>query len=576
MGVFKRAVCAAALIFIIDGAAFSAIPADAQWYISNGAGMLIEKTYKTRALRSKYAISLQNIKPEDTPAELRKYYTPPWRVECRVLYEDGLRLRTQWVFKDAANTSYLIAAISNDGSGFIEWYDDQGYVVEEQRLLVDGSGYFVAYTYKDGFLLRAVAHAVESKLPKDEKKPPKLGETPPEPSVAVPGTGAPPAGQAAQPPLPAPAPPPAETKPEPKPEKKPEKPPEIKVEEPKSGGDEKRPPGGMENFEMPQIPPEMQAEFDYLMSLPEEERLKELRRRLEEEMKKLNEQQTEGAEMDTKELEDLRLLNDAIGSASDAADEAALAVESGVEDTIAEEAAGEEKTEAEAEAEAKSAPPEEKVEPASAKVRNPEGPMDFPPFFVAASGKEGAPLWTDNYRYTRNRTLRAIERLNHNEAAVSDIMRVSFEKFVKDSPADKNFVSPGTSVSSAFLEDVAIKSAPKVTYTTDARRRILNEVRLNDEGAVVGEITNEWKGDKISKIIWKSPGDERTIEFLYSNSGDRISERDYRNGVLERTVTIDKEQEIEELYLDGKVALKAIWQNGKKISEERFLNRRLR
>jgi hypothetical protein len=37
---------------------------------------------------------------------------------------------------------------------------------------------------------------------------------------------------------------------------------------------------------------------------------------------------------------------------------------------------------------------------------------------------------------------------------------------------------------------------------------------------------------------------------------------------LERTVRRDGEQEIEELYMNGEVALRAVWIEGRKVSEE--------
>jgi hypothetical protein len=144
---------------------------DAEWYISNPAGMALERVTRLRALREKNALAVREVRPEDVPREIRKYYSAPWRITCSILYEDGKRIKTQWVYRDQAQMALFAAAISDNGSGFIEWYDDHGYLVEEQRLDADGSGYFIAYTYTDGVLLKADGRFVDA-VP----APPETGE----------------------------------------------------------------------------------------------------------------------------------------------------------------------------------------------------------------------------------------------------------------------------------------------------------------------------------------------------------------------------------------------------------------
>ncbi|MDR2468051.1 MAG: hypothetical protein LBD22_03730 [Spirochaetaceae bacterium] len=478
------------IIFCVTLPAGGAVPPDAQWYISNGSGMFLEKTFKARALRSEFAVSVQNVKPENAPAELRKYYTAPWTIECRVLYEKGSRIRTQWVFQDVSKTSFLVAAISNDGSGFIEWYDDKGFIVEEQRLAADGSGFFVTYTYRDMFLLKAEAHIVE-------------------------------------------------------PVKKPESP----AEEPKTDDKAAEEPKPASAAPAGAATPDAPASAD-------------------------------GTVQNTGE--NGQLAADTGGEKPNGAEEtgdAAPAEISGSTDTAAAPAPPTEEGAPAAEEQAAApppSPPPPPPKPASSRVRNPDGPLELPEYFVAATGKEGPLLWTDNYRYTRSLALRAIERVYHDPKAEQKLARINFPKYAANSQRQKDFVSPGTTIASEFLHDIFIKEASKVTYTTDARRRIVSEIRKNPRDEVIGELINTWDGDRVSKVTWISENDERVIEFSYNKSGDRIAERDYRNGVLERMVTIDKEQEIEELYLNNELALRAIWQKGKKISEERILNRRLR
>ncbi|MDR2803780.1 MAG: hypothetical protein LBB22_05785, partial [Treponema sp.] len=129
-------------IFFADS--LFAAAGEVEWYISNPAGMALERAMPLRALREKNALAVREVKPEDVPGEIRKYYSEPWRISCSILYEDGKRVKTQWVFRDQMQVALFVAAISDNGAGFIEWYDDQGLLVEEQRLDADGSGYFIS------------------------------------------------------------------------------------------------------------------------------------------------------------------------------------------------------------------------------------------------------------------------------------------------------------------------------------------------------------------------------------------------------------------------------------------------
>ncbi|MDR0383596.1 MAG: hypothetical protein LBH50_06375, partial [Spirochaetaceae bacterium] len=146
-------ICLAAALYGADG--------DVEWYISNSAGMALERANRFRALREKNALAVRYARPHDIPFEIRKYYSSPWRITCSVLYEDGKRVRTRWVFSDQEQAALFVAAIDDNGSGFIEWYDDRGLLVEEQRLDADGSGYFISYYYKDGMLLKAECRLVD-------------------------------------------------------------------------------------------------------------------------------------------------------------------------------------------------------------------------------------------------------------------------------------------------------------------------------------------------------------------------------------------------------------------------------
>jgi len=62
-------------------------------------------------------------------------------------------------------------------------------------------------------------------------------------------------------------------------------------------------------------------------------------------------------------------------------------------------------------------------------------------------------------------------------------------------------------------------------------------------------------------------------EYDYNAAGEIIAQRDYNNGILERQVLIQGRREVEELYINGVIVLRAIWENGVKISEERIPKR---
>ncbi|MDR1029364.1 MAG: hypothetical protein LBL76_00665 [Treponema sp.] len=186
-------------------------------------------------------------------------------------------------------------------------------------------------------------------------------------------------------------------------------------------------------------------------------------------------------------------------------------------------------------------------------------------------------LFSDYYRYSRSYALRAVERVYHQElAADSGLTRLQFPHLGLQSAVEeqrKTFVSPSTAYGSEFIQDLSVEAGVQagyqVVYTTDERGRILTEITQDAEGTVMREIRNTWAGDRLASVDWKTGEEEQRIEYEYDSAGDRILERNYTNGVLERLVRRDQNRETEELYMNGKVILRAIWEDGRKISEER-------
>ncbi|GMO55592.1 MAG: hypothetical protein Ta2G_14870 [Termitinemataceae bacterium] len=404
---------------------------EAQWYISNAAGMTMEKSFPLRALRSKNAVAVKKITGDQLPKELRKYYLDPWQILLSILYENGKRVKTQWVFKDESDLSLFVASIGNDGAGFIEWYNDEGLIVEEQRLEGDGSGFFVSYSYKNGFLLKADAYIVAA--------------------VIVPQEG-----------------------------------------EDQDGEGTKEGEGEAENEKVADVDADIVPD-------PED---------------------------DTQIAELL-----------------------------------------------------EPVEKASELAKKPQGPAKIPDFFVARSGREGPLAWSDSYRYTRTATLRLIERNVSADQNEESVYSSHLARFPRTVPLDvlgegSNATISSTPLDASFLQDITLDQSAKIIYKTDHKRRVLTETRTNEEGEIIGELVYNWEGDKLGSVEWKATGDERRVEYAYNRKGERIDEKDYRNGVLERSVVVVENQEIETLYIDGDEVLRAVWEDGRKISEERLRSKR--
>jgi len=105
-------------------------------------------------------------------------------------------------------------------------------------------------------------------------------------------------------------------------------------------------------------------------------------------------------------------------------------------------------------------------------------------------------------------------------------------------------------------------------YETDARGRVLVQTMFDDDGEVIWVITNVWSDDRITAIHRVEGDDEKITEYEYDSDGDRIVQRDINNGEIERIIRTDGNREVEELFMNGNVILRATWEDGIKISEE--------
>lgn len=195
---------------------------------------------------------------------------------------------------------------------------------------------------------------------------------------------------------------------------------------------------------------------------------------------------------------------------------------------------------------------------------------DSPPDIGPETGQESwQELWIDQYRYTRSGSLRAVERVYRQRPPEDAQAQIRFPHVLLGAGAE-NLINSFPAFSSGFFSDILADSADRVLFTTDERGRVLRETRRDESGKVIGEMVNTWSGERLSSVQWTSEDDDRLTEYEYDEAGDRILERNYSKGVLERVVRKEGEGEVEELYMNGRMVLRALWEGGRKVSEERF------
>jgi YD repeat-containing protein len=179
---------------------------------------------------------------------------------------------------------------------------------------------------------------------------------------------------------------------------------------------------------------------------------------------------------------------------------------------------------------------------------------------------------TDNYKYNRSYSLRNVERVFH-AASNLEPVRLVFPGRVLEAAYEKDFIKEKLTLTSDFLGGNFVDDGYRMVYDTDSRGRVLGQTLFNSKDEVVWKIKNTWVGDRIAAIVKTEGDDERRTEYDYNSAGDRVAQRDIMNGALERQVLINGSKETEELYLNGIIVLRAFWEDGRKISEERIRRR---
>ena len=187
-------------------------------------------------------------------------------------------------------------------------------------------------------------------------------------------------------------------------------------------------------------------------------------------------------------------------------------------------------------------------------------------------GEEFRTLYVDDYRYNRSFSLRYVERVYHERIRL-DPVRLTFPGRVLDAASDRRFFNDKLPFGSDFMGSFLVEEGFRILYETDDRGRILTQTMVNSKNETVWVIKNTWSGDRIIVMVKTEGEDEKITEYEFDDARDRVVQRDIHNGVLERVVSTEGGKETEELYLDGILVLRAYWEDGKKISEERVRRR---
>ena len=183
--------------------------------------------------------------------------------------------------------------------------------------------------------------------------------------------------------------------------------------------------------------------------------------------------------------------------------------------------------------------------------------------------------YNDSFQYNRSMFLRAVERKFYREGKVSfsdEPIRLSLPASIKEAVNDKFFIGARYNTLPEYFGVTSIDKDYKMVYITDDRSRILTQTLYDNEDEVVYVITNTWRGDRIVSTTKSESGTVLATSYEYDSRGNRTRERNTKNGVLERTVRTEGQMEIEELYLDNIIVLRAVWEDGRKISETRIRN----
>jgi antitoxin component YwqK of YwqJK toxin-antitoxin module len=184
--------------------------------------------------------------------------------------------------------------------------------------------------------------------------------------------------------------------------------------------------------------------------------------------------------------------------------------------------------------------------------------------------------YADLLRYNRSLFLRAVERVFYRERKIflsDEPVIVSFPRNLSDVSVTRGFRGERLISYPEFFGEVIVQRDEKIVYVTNEKSSILSQTLYDDNGGIIWVITNTWSNDRIVSTLKKEGDTEYLAEFDYDSDGNRITERNFKNGILERVVYTEGNTDIEELYFNNMIVLRAVWENGRKISETRVESR---
>jgi len=188
-------------------------------------------------------------------------------------------------------------------------------------------------------------------------------------------------------------------------------------------------------------------------------------------------------------------------------------------------------------------------------------------------GGEYKPVFTDYFRYNRSSFLRSVQRVFHKKSELSsldDPVLITFPSGIMAAARNEYFIGERYNSYPEFFGEIAAEKDSKMIYSTDERGRILSQTLYDADDKVIWAIHNTWKDERIISTVKEEDDNISLAEFEYDSDGDRVLEKNYTNGILERVVRTEGKTDIEELYLNGNVILQAVWEDGRKISETRM------
>jgi hypothetical protein len=180
--------------------------------------------------------------------------------------------------------------------------------------------------------------------------------------------------------------------------------------------------------------------------------------------------------------------------------------------------------------------------------------------------------YIDYYRYNRSLSLRNIERIIQNNGILEAPVTVTFPRRIMDAVKTGIIINEKLNLYPDFFGDIFANIGSKMIFDIDDRGRILSQTFYDEVDNLLWVIQNTWKDDRIVTTTKTEGKTILTAEYAYNSDGDRITEKNLKNGVLEKIVHMEGNIEIEELYMNNVVVLRAVWEDGRKISETRVRN----